>query len=328
MKLSVVIPSLNGGAILAEHLPEVCRQAAAIEGGAEVLVVDDASDARADNSREVVLAQPGARWLALETRRGFAGSSNHGAAESHGELLLLLNNDMHPEPGALEALLREFARCDGLFALSPVIVNVEEGFPESTNRAYFRRGVFELTFPGRQGIPAPARGERRPLAYACGGAMLCRRELFLDLGGFPELHAPFYWEDADLGWRAQRRGLEIFETGNARVRHDHSRTIGAFYNRKQVRRIYERNRLLFTWVHLVGVRATIEHLLWLFPRWLWAVLRGHPAAAALPKALVRLAEVRRARQSLSATMARAHVLLNTAREGMPRGDQPARFRKS
>ncbi len=310
MKLSVIVPSYNGGAILAEHLPELCSQVAALVGGAEVLVVDDASNDPDDSTEALVTAQgPTARLLRQPENLGFAGSSNHGAEQARGELLLFLNNDMHPEPGCLATLVREFEEENGLFALSPVILNLEEGFPESTNRMLFRRGVFDLHFPGRHGAEAPAADEHRPLAYACGGAMICRRDRFLELGAFPEIHAPFYWEDADLGWRARRAGHEILETGSARVLHDHSRTIGALYTRSQVRRIYERNRLLFTWIHLAGPSAWLRHLALFLPRWLLALFRAHPAAVAPFTALARLPQVAAERKRLAGTRARAAEMI-------------------
>src|SRR5262245_2815620 len=72
----------------------------------ETIVVDNgSSDGTADTVRargdEVVLLEPGANL-------GLAGR-NLGAAEAKGDLLLMLDDDAYPLPGAVETLVAAFA---------------------------------------------------------------------------------------------------------------------------------------------------------------------------------------------------------------------------
>lgn len=323
MRLSVIIPSRNGAQTLSDHLPTVCEEARRVEGTCEVIVIDDASDEAEDRSADIVAAEaPLARFLRQTTPGGFARTVNVGARAASGEALLFLNNDMHPEPGAFETLLRELERRDQVFSISPVIENLSGAFPESTTRVRWNRGVLDALFPGRRGQPPPGDSESREIAYACGGAFACRRRAFEELGGFPELHSPFYWEDADIGWRARRRGWSNLEIGDARVLHDHSRTIGSLYSARQIRTTYERNRLLFTWVHTVGLAAWTSHLAWMPLRLLAGLARGEPLLRSHLQALGRLGQVRRARRELKSTRPAAKHLLKEVRmtgsEGWPR----------
>lgn len=292
MKLSIVIPSRNGGSILQRHLPEVARQAQALTGGAEILIVDDASDYERDNTAQVA-ASAGAivRLIASPTHRGFAGTCNLGARQAVGEFLLFLNNDMHLHDGCLQRLVALLTVRPDVFAVSPTIVNKAQQFVESTTRLVWRRGTLDLRFPGREGDPGPGADRERNVAYACGGAMLCRRDLFHSLGGFCDLLSPFYWEDAELGLRAWQAGLSSLETGAAFATHDHAQTIGARYSAREIRVIYERHRLLSIWLHLDDSIGWFSHLIWLPPRWLWSVLRGRPLGLALPQAMARWREV-------------------------------------
>jgi GT2 family glycosyltransferase len=314
--LSIVIPSWNAAGVLAPHLPRILDEAAHVAGGVEVLVVDDGSDAGLDATIALVAAAgPPARLIRRPQHEGFMATANAGAREAAGEFLLFLNTDMHVEEGCFETLLAALDRHSEAFAVTPVIVNLEEGFAESTTRIRFRRGVLDPLSPGRNGQPPPQPGELRRIAYPCGGAMACRRRQFLDLGGFLELYGPVYWDDADIGWRARRTGYEVLEVGAARILHDHASTIGAHYAPARIGRLYERNRLLCTWINLVGARAWLAHLGWLFPRWAGAVLRRQPAGSALPLALARLPCAWRERRRQRPTRAVARELLAEVMRG-------------
>src|SRR5439155_26610857 len=80
-----------------------------------------------------------------------------------------------------------------------------------------------------------------PLLFACGGAMLIDRHVFLDVGGFDEDFFMLY-EDFDLGWRLWVLGRRVSYAPGASVRHRHHGSLAAVSNsRKQV--LYKRNAL-------------------------------------------------------------------------------------
>lgn len=295
--VSVVIPSRHGAALLAKHLPETLAQTRALAGGGEIVVVDDASER--DAGEDVALALGAdVRFVRAPRHGGFGTTCNLGAREARGTWLFFLNTDMHLEPGCLAALLAHAEPRDDLFAVSPVIWNKPERFVESTTAIVFRRGVFDVDLPGRRGLPPPEPGTARTIAYACGGALLCRREVFLGLGGFSPLLTLFYWEDAELGLRARRLGLACEEVGAARTIHDHAQTVGSLYTRDQVKAIFERNRMVFTWLHAAWPGQVALHALWAPIRYVAAALRRDPGARGMRDAWRCLAEVRAARRQL------------------------------
>jgi GT2 family glycosyltransferase len=323
-----VVPVWNGAATLALHLPRMVDAVRAAAGEAEVVVVDDGSDVeRREVAAVVSAAGAPARLLRREVNSGFGAACNAGARAATGTSVLFLNSDMHLDEGCLEAVLAAHERRPDVFAVTPVIINVEGGFPESTTRIRFHHGVFDLVLPGRDGEPDVDRSSERAVAYGCGGALLCRRSVFLDLGGFSPLYAPFYWEDADLGWRARRAGLESLEVGAARVVHQHARTIGARYPASRIRATYERNRLLFTWVHAAGLHAWAAHAGWFVPRLLAALVRRDPAWRGMLAAFGRLGgawrERRRQRRSADVALALLVRVEGTAAGGWPVHDGPS-----
>lgn len=279
-RLSVVIPSWNGAEPLAEHLPSVLA-AADRAGGAEVIVADDGSDD--GTAAEVPGRFAGVRVASRPVNGGFAKAANAGVAAASARLVLLLNNDMEVEPDAFRALLAAVEADERVFAAVPSIVRKATGVEESGTVLRFRRGVVSAGLA--QGtIPEPA--------YGCGGAMLFRKSVFDGLGGFDELFSPFYWEDVDLSYRARKRGLTVHLAPGARVIHDHGRTIGARFDGAAVSRIYERNRLIFTWKNLTDPPLWRSHLAMLPAKAAWDLARHRAFARGLVDAWRLRSELR------------------------------------
>ncbi len=93
-RLSIVIPAFNEARRLPAYLPAVAAFAATVEGGGEVLVVDDGSqDDTVAYVRAVAEANPGVRLLQLASNTGKGGAVRHGLAAARGELMLFTDAD-------------------------------------------------------------------------------------------------------------------------------------------------------------------------------------------------------------------------------------------
>ena len=120
--------------------------------------------------------------------------------------MLLLNNDVALEPDCIELLAAALDADGARFAADPTQLDwAGEHVIHARRRS--RRGRLAARVPPR---PAPRPGRRRPTASRRrsarnGAAMLVRRSLFLELGGFDETFF-MEWEDLDLCWRAWLRG--------------------------------------------------------------------------------------------------------------------------
>ncbi len=307
--VSVVVPNYNGASLLRRYLPGVLAMAREYAGETEVIVVDDAS---ADDSLAVLASFPEARVLRHARNLGFQGACNTGAGAARGPLVLFLNTDMDVAPDLLARMVHHFAD-DATFAVAPRSLVTKWGsgpvvrggpWDESITSAEFRRGWLALSYPDfRPGENTSERfTEPRPILYAPGGALMCRRDRFLALGGFDPLYAPFTVEDLDLCYRAWKRGWTVLYEPQALVRHEHSATIGRIGGRRR-RRIMARNFFLFHWKNLSDRRLLREHLLWLGPRLAVSLARGEHAWVAgflLALCRLRLAMSRRAVESSEA----------------------------
>ena len=200
--VSVVVLTASGP----RHLPDCLDSLRAHRWPAdrtEVIVVDNGS--AEDPTPTVARHYPGARVIRTGANLGFSGGNNAGAAVAGGEWLVFLNDDTRVAPGWLDELVgvaeRRGAASVGAFILDWAGVRVD-----------FAGGL--VNFEGRgysQGydLPAAAADRReRPLLFGCGAAVLFRRDVFEESGGWDTTFA--YYEDVEFGWRLWMLGHEVW----------------------------------------------------------------------------------------------------------------------
>ncbi|MDQ3024076.1 MAG: glycosyltransferase, partial [bacterium] len=99
----------------------------------------------------------------------------------------------------------------------------------------------------------------------CGAAFACRREQFLQLGGFDPRYQPFYWEDVALGFAAARHGWRSVTVPQSLVIHRHSESISAKVGERKLRYLLL-NQLRFVRQYRNDLRSQglrMERLWWL-----------------------------------------------------------------
>ncbi len=208
MNISVVIPNYNGAGIIEKCLDSVTDFF-------EVIVVDDGS---ADDSASLIKSRyPHVKLIENGVNKGFSHSVNTGIRAAKGDLVFLLNTDVILPPNVTDNMVPLFEDPD-VFAVSPRIILPKKGnIDEGCKSGKWHHGVFYTD--QRQGV-----AEMTPILYATGCAALYRKSMLDALGGFDEVYAPFYWEDADLGYRAWKRGYKSLYTPHAFVTHEHGAT--------------------------------------------------------------------------------------------------------
>lgn len=210
--LSVVIPNWNGKRFLATCLDSLRRQTYT---DLTVIIVDNASS---DGSQALIrAAYPEVRLIELAENRGFTGACNIGIEAAHSELIALLNNDTEVDERWAEAIVAAFAAHAeaGIIASKMLLFDQRDRF--HTAGDYF-------TVDGRAGN----RGawERDEGQYdvgeyvfsACGGAAAYRQSMLAEIGALDDDFF-FLLEDADLAWRAQLSGYQVWYAPDAIVYH-------------------------------------------------------------------------------------------------------------
>jgi GT2 family glycosyltransferase len=180
----------------------------------ELVLVDNASPD--DSLEQVERRVSGATIVRNERNLGFGGASNQGAQLARGEFVCLLNSDALVQPGWLEPLLETLAE-PGAGAAVPMLLN-EDGSVQEAGSVIDSLGFAHTV--GGNGAASDFRYRfRREVDFASAACMLLRRDLFQELGGFDEIYSPGYFEDVDLCFRLQERGLRTIYEPGARVVH-------------------------------------------------------------------------------------------------------------
>lgn len=248
-EVSIVIPAFG-------ELPMTLRclhAIAAAEGSIpyEVILVDDASEPPLSEALDRVREL---RVVRLETREGFVGASNRGAAAARAPYLLFLNNDTAVTPGWLEALHARIRR-PGVGLVGAQLIS-PDGSVQEAGGIIWRDG--SATNYGRGLHPEdPAVSFACVADYCSGACLMIGRELFEELGGFDSLYAPAYYEDADLAFAVRRAGYSVVYEPAARVFHVEGGTAGTDLE-VGVKQFQVRNQRLFgdKWKASLGLQPT------------------------------------------------------------------------
>ncbi len=255
--VTIVLVNWNG----VEHLPPCLDSIAALDYPPHLLRTLLVENASTDGSRELLTSRYG--WVEVlpqTSNLGFAPAVNLAAHAASTDYIALLNNDMRVEPGWLRSLVERLDPGQGVECVAGTILNWEGTHLDYAGGAVNFHGFGDQ--PGN-GVPLENAdiidGSTQP--FACGGALLVRRELFVELGGFdPKFFA--YFEDVDFGLRLQLGGFRTVLAANARSFHRHHGTSARFrWHERMV--LLERNAL-----RLLIKNISDEHL----PRLLAAAL--------------------------------------------------------
>ncbi len=244
--VSIVIPSFNGKELLQRYLPDVAASLEAYTGGGEIVVVEDGGN---DGTPEWLSDQfPKVKVVIHDINKGFGAAANSGVEAAANDAVILLNNDMSPKKGFIAPLIERLQSSDDVFAVCSKSL-VADGTDEAPTCFEDDDGILKLIQPGLEVSSEPF-SSAVTVAYAPGGMSVFRRDMFITLGGFDDLYRPFYWEDADLSWRAWKRGFKALYEPRSEVEHLSHGTIGKLYKRDWYDLINHAHRHLFHMRHL------------------------------------------------------------------------------
>lgn len=244
--ISVVIPVLNGIDFLSKNLKENIKlMDRELPGQYEVIISDDSSE---DDVKTCVLAMnhPQVKYVLHPPPRGFGSNVNFGAQHATGKFLFILNSDIVLNANFFGGLLNKINQ-NNIFAVVPRINRIQGDFVESLTSGWYANNKINLEFKNKNKLDE---SKNHPVYWACGAAMLCRKDLFNSLNGFSSLYEPAYSEDVDLSLRAWRSGLETWYVGSSSAIHAHNSTTKNVFNRRYLRYLQYRNSLLLNYFHL------------------------------------------------------------------------------
>ncbi len=188
-----------------------------------VVVDNDSGDGSADLARRdgVEVLTPGANL-------GYAAAANLGIAHSAGEdVVVVANTDVVFESDFLSETESLLTTDPGIGVVAPLLMRFDGTTVDSAGQ-----GRSWSLHPRERGYnrPLPAGGfHAGPVFSSCGAVTVFTQKAIgrlLERDG--EVYDPdffMFWEDFDVGWRAQSAGLRVWFDGRVRARHFRSGTL-------------------------------------------------------------------------------------------------------
>ena len=284
-RLSIVILNWNGRHHLERYLPSVVEHSS---GEAVVVVADNGSTD--DSLAWLAEHYPEVGVIALDANYGFAGGYNRALKQIDTQYCLLLNSDVEVTAGWWQPLVEILDSNADVAAVTPKILADRErdrfeyagaagGFIDYLGYP-FCRGRILSSVEHDEG----QYDDSRDIFWGSGAALCCRREVFLDMGGFDESFFA-HMEEIDLQWRMQLAGWRIMVEPRSVVYHLGGGTLPA-----SARKIYLNHRnnlaMLFKCASpmqrmvvavvrpFTDMAAALAHLVTLHPQRAWAVVRA------------------------------------------------------
>ncbi|HLK45501.1 MAG TPA: glycosyltransferase family 2 protein [Acidimicrobiales bacterium] len=212
MRVSAVVVSHGHPQELAESLPALRPQVD------ELVVIANIPGSVPDGVEAVHNDRP----------LGFAANANRGIALTAGELVLTVNPDAVPEPGAV-ATLAAFMAAHPRCGVAGPRMNYPDGSWQPSRRRFptvtgtiVRRTPLRKVLPQRHHFHLDEATPSEPVEadWMLAGFLMLRRAMIEEIGAFDEGYR-LYGEDIDLQYRAMRAGWERWYVPGAVVRHEH-----------------------------------------------------------------------------------------------------------
>ena len=225
MRLTVILPTYNRAPLLARTLRGLLDQTAASDTY-EVVVVDDGSK---DNTAEVVgrietSARGRLRYL-RQGNKGPAAARNLGVRESSGQVVLFTGDDCLPDRRLIEEHLRSHDQDGDVGVVGHVTWHPE--MDVTPLMAFLEEGA-------QFGFRRIEDAENVPAWFFYTANCSVQRHWIEEVGGFDEDFKHAAYEDVELAYRMQAKGLRIVYRPAARTCHLHPTTFEEHLRRQRL----------------------------------------------------------------------------------------------
>lgn len=226
IKLSIIFVNWNTSDLTRYALASVYKETHVIDF--EVIVVDNNS---ADNSVEIIKKEfPQVVLISNPDNRGFGKANNQALKIAQGDYLMFLNTDVIVLDGALTKLVNYLDQHSDVMMVGPRLLNRDMTFQHACRRmlpnplnSFFH--LFGLTkiFKNNKVVNeykqyATDQEITGPTEALSGAAMMFRRQVYKEIGGFDEVFF-MYGEDLDFCKRVLDKGWKTVYVSDARIIH-------------------------------------------------------------------------------------------------------------
>ncbi|MBO5057616.1 MAG: glycosyltransferase [Lachnospiraceae bacterium] len=200
--VSIVIPVYNQFAYTYDCLNAILQHSGDV--AYEVIIADDCSTDQVAELEQVVT---GIRILHNKKNLRFLLNCNQAAEYAKGKYILFLNNDTQVQPGWLKPLVDLIENDDTIGMVGSKLI-YPQGYLQEAGGILWKDGSAwnygHMKNPGN-----PEFNYVKEADYISGAAIMIRRDLWQQLGGFDTAFVPAYYEDTDLAFQVRKAGYRV-----------------------------------------------------------------------------------------------------------------------
>lgn len=170
----------------------------------EILLADDCST---DLTKDIAQIISGLHIVRNKENLRFLRNCNNAAQHAKGDYILFLNNDTQVQPNWLQPLVELIERDEKNGMVGSKLVYPDGRLQEAGGIVWKDASAWNY---GHGANPdAPEYNYVKEVDYISGAAIMIRRTLWKEIGGFDELFVPAYYEDTDLAFEVRRHGYKV-----------------------------------------------------------------------------------------------------------------------
>jgi GT2 family glycosyltransferase len=218
--ISAVVVSYNAEKFLRQNFISLFQQSIAFK---QVVVVDNGS---CDGSIEIIDAFPWLEKIKSAANIGYAAAANLGIRRVDSDLVLVANADIHLASDFNQQVLQFYSKHPQTSLLSPLILRFDGETIDSAGQ------LFSLALHPREiGYNkkfSKLHLQEREVFSVCGAATVFSKDALEKLRVGDEYYDEdffMFWEDFDIGWRANLLGMKILFSPQVVVYHFRSGTL-------------------------------------------------------------------------------------------------------
>lgn len=200
--VSVIIPVYNEFDYTYNCLKAILKNTGNI--AYEILIADDCS---VDVTKDIEKIAKNVRLITTKENVRFLRNCNHAAQYAKGKYILFLNNDTQVQANWLEPLVDLIEQDEKIGMVGSKLVYPDGYLQEAGGIVWNDASAWN--YGNRKSPEDPEYNYVKEADYISGAAVMIRKTLWEEIGGFDERFAPAYYEDTDLAFEVRRRGYKV-----------------------------------------------------------------------------------------------------------------------
>ena len=202
--VSIVIPVYNQFGYTYNCLRSILERSGDVTY--EVIIADDVSN---DLTKKITEVANGIKVVRNSKNQRFLKNCNNAAKHARGKYILFLNNDTQVQKDWLKPLVDLIESDERIGMVGSKLIYSDGTLQEAGGIIWADAPGHAWNYGNGQNPDKPEFNYVKEVDYISGAAIMIRRNIWEEVGGFDEYFAPAYCEDSDLAFMLRSKGYKV-----------------------------------------------------------------------------------------------------------------------